>query len=198
MTRNILFFIGLSVICVSILRIFIVDIAAVNGTSMEPLLHSGDLIFINKAAYGLSLPFSSSYLFRWGAPVAGEIILYRDPLNKVKTVKRCIAVAGDPVLVKNDVLYINNYRIPLKFYQVGILEHESIVPENSIFVLGDNFDNSSDSRSTGFIPIDTVEGNALFLAEPVLQDEPSTKNRAPSFSPTPGIVWGNHFNSPAG
>jgi signal peptidase I len=69
------------------------DIVRVAGHSMEPTIRNGQVLVINRAAYGIQVPLLSSYLIRWSAPVPGDIVLFKSPVEDRLVVKRC-APAG--------------------------------------------------------------------------------------------------------
>jgi len=140
------------------------DIMVVQGYSMEQYLVPGQLLFVNRLSYGLVEPFNNSYIYRWRNPIKGEIVVFKSPLDGYITVKRCIAVAGDPMQIQGGYLFIENEKIPLKKYQEEKLQEHTKVPENSIFVLGDNVAQSIDSRELGFITLNLIIGQVMFVS----------------------------------
>lgn len=144
------------------LKLFIFDILTISGISMLPILKSGQKVFINKAAYGLLIPFTSKHIISWGQPSKGKIVtFYHD--NKI-VIKRCVLTQGDSLeFLQNSGYYIkiNSKNIPLTELQYLKLSKYSQVPEGFIFVLGDNFSDSIDSRDYGFVSVKSITGNAL-------------------------------------
>lgn len=147
----------------------------VEGTSMEPNLHSGQFLLVNKAVYfhiddetlGKYLPFLKRpdgrpfYLFQ--APERGDVVVFRFPKEPTRDfVKRVIAVPGEIVEVRNGVVFINGQRLDEPYlrdrasYNFG----PEKVPADNFFVLGDNRDNSSDSHVWGMVPSDMIIGKA--------------------------------------
>ncbi len=128
----------------------------VDGASMEPTLQSGEFVIVNKLAY----------LF--GEPATGDVIVFhfpRDPDQEY--IKRIIGLPGDRVEIKNGEVYVND-RILDEDYIAASPVYEDIleVPGDSLIVLGDNRNNSSDSHNWGPVPLDYVIGKATFVYWP--------------------------------
>jgi signal peptidase I len=146
----------------------------VEGSSMEGSLHDGQYILVNKAIYfkvDLSflnfLPFFDAgdnpvhYIFR--APRRGDVVVFRFPNQTERDfIKRIIGEPGDVVQVKDGLVFINGRALDEKY----ILERPNYnfgpetVPDGQYFVLGDNRNNSYDSRSWGFVPEGDIVGQA--------------------------------------
>lgn len=155
---NIIIFIA---IFIFIIRLFFLDIMQVKGSSMEPGLEPGNIIFINRLAYGIILPFIDKYIVRWNKPEAGDIIVFYNP-QRTLTVKRCIATENDEIKYMDGLLYTDYIETPLRIgYSLQFNDIERI-PSNNVLVLGDNLSNSIDSRLFGFIKIDDIIGKVLF------------------------------------
>ena len=128
----------------------------VDGYSMEPTLRSGEFVIVNKVAYKL------------GEPARGDIVVFRFPKNpEQEYIKRVIGLPGDEISVRNGMVYVNN--IPL---EEGYIKSPPAyvgnwtVPEDALFVLGDNRNNSSDSHNWGPVDMDLVIGKAVFVYWP--------------------------------
>ena len=128
----------------------------VEGFSMEPTLHDGELVIVNKLSYW------------FGEPQRGEIIQFRPPQNPDEPyIKRIIGLPGDRIRVINGEVYVNDERIDEPYIAAAPrYQSEWGVPEDSLFVLGDNRNNSSDSHSWGPVPMENVIGRALFVYWP--------------------------------
>lgn len=146
-----------------ILKLFIIDILKVSGSSMEPTIHHGDIILVNKLSYGFVRPFGASLLVSWNKPKVGDIVIYIYNNNPV--VKRCIATEGMPLDFSTDYgysLHTGNYTVPLDKEQYLKLRSAACVPDNMIFAVGDNYHESVDSRTYGFIATDNILGKVLW------------------------------------
>ncbi len=152
------------------IRTFAFQAFKIPSGSMENTLLPGDFLFIDKFAYGARLPLTNFRLPGFTHPKVGDIIVFQYPGDhSIDYIKRCVAVAGDVVQVKNKDLYVN-----------GVERHEPFVvhladgptsgdnfgpykvPPGDLFMMGDNRDNSADSRFWG--PLDThlIRGKAWF------------------------------------
>ncbi|MCF8008264.1 MAG: signal peptidase I [Halanaerobiales bacterium] len=154
-----------SVVIAGILAFFIITFVAqsfvVDGQSMEPNLHDGERLFVNK------------FIYRFRDPQRGEVVVFTPRgAPKKKYIKRVIGIPGDTVYIKEGVTYVNGQ--PLK---EPYIEEQMVgtfgpyqVPEESIFVMGDNRNNSADSRYpsyVGFVPYDTISGLAFWVYWPI-------------------------------
>jgi signal peptidase I len=129
----------------------------IESVSMEPTLYAGNFVVVNKLAY------------RFADPSRGDIIVFRYPLNpeQVPYIKRVIGLPGDHLQVREGEVQINGVRIAEPYLDSSTRQGGKwIVPPDSLFVMGDNRNNSSDSRSWGFVPIDNVIGKALVVYWP--------------------------------
>ncbi|EDP74432.1 signal peptidase I [Hydrogenivirga sp. 128-5-R1-1] len=195
------------VIAVSLIRVFFVQAFNIPSGSMKPTLLVGDFILVNKLVYGdwtFGIPFTGidfyTYKNRIVKPDRGDIIVFKYPENpKIDFIKRIIALPGDTVEVKDDVVYINGKPLPKKktgiysehgedvpiytectirkyhnnekycYTTMEIYENEGKdfgpikVPEGQYFVMGDNRDNSRDSRFWGFVPDSYIIGRAFVV-----------------------------------
>jgi signal peptidase I len=155
----------------------------VEGASMEPGLHNGQYLLVNKAVYfKLNLKTLDKYLpfihpgdnperFIFHGPQRGDVIVFEFPEDRSRDfIKRVIGIPGDTVKVDEGTVYVNG--VPLTEPYVNE-EHrsnmdEKVVPPGEYFVLGDNRGNSSDSRSWGFVPEENIIGRAMFTYWPDL------------------------------
>jgi signal peptidase I len=153
------------------MRIFIGEASVVPTASMEGTILVGDHLFMDKLLYGPEIP-----LVGWRLPMLkhihrGDIIVFRYPKDPSETfLKRVAAMGGDRVEIRDSVLYVNSQPIqePYAVHQAAIhspLESWGpvVVPQGRLFVMGDNRDNSSDSRDWGFVPIGNVIGSPMFV-----------------------------------
>ncbi|MBO5116632.1 MAG: signal peptidase I [Treponema sp.] len=144
------------------LKLFVFDFLKISGKSMEPTLSSGNHIVINKAAYGIQNPFTKEYYFTWKSPKKNDVVTFLND-NKI-VVKRCVLTEGDSLEILVDSGYhiiINNQKVPLSEFQYLQFAGTKTVPRGYIFVLGDNFLYSVDSRDYGFVSTKSIKGKAI-------------------------------------
>jgi signal peptidase I len=145
-----------------LIKLFVLDIVLVYGTSMMPNIKDGEIIFINKLAYGIVQPFSSSFLVQWDSPKENDVVIYL--YNDKMVVKRCIATEFTPLEFYQDSEYnmeVNNKNIPLKEEQFQRIKNSYFVPEGMILAIGDNYAESVDSRNYGFVSVKNIIGKVL-------------------------------------
>ena len=145
-----------------VLRVLLLDVVRVEGHSMEPTLHPGEVLLVSRWSYGLQSPFFNDYLFLWHRPQPGDIVVFQNPLDGVLVVKRCVALEGEPIQVENDIMHIGNTTVRLTSSEAKRFAGYVSVPPGTIFVLGDNRAISEDSRVYGFIPISRLVGRVVF------------------------------------
>jgi signal peptidase I len=128
----------------------------VDGYSMEPTLHTGEFIIVNKLAY------------QFGEQSRGDIVVFHYPKNPSdEYIKRVIGVAGDEINVRSGTVMVNGQVLDEDYINAAPAYTGSwVVPDGSIFVLGDNRNNSSDSHQWGFLPDEYVIGKAIFIYWP--------------------------------
>lgn len=271
-TRDYIESIGTAILIALALRAFVIEAFKIPSSSMYPTLEIGDHIFVNKFIYGMRIPWTNVKFFELRGPRRGEVIVFRYPCNMDRDyIKRVVALAGDTVEVRCNIVYVNGEPVPSKMlesgkdcrykdnggedggawetqscsrYQeaVGDLSYETfhdaerpirdahiaagnpppdgdghdfprrsrpymapscaassdpadrgkveqvdevkgklvetkpeavadacepqlhyVVPEDHVFVMGDNRSNSNDSRFWGSVPLDNIKGRALFI-----------------------------------
>jgi signal peptidase I len=159
------------------IRTFIVQAYKIPSGSMIPTLQIGDHILVNKFSYGVKIPFIRSTLIPIGEPKRGDIIVFIYPKERDKDfIKRVIGIAGDKVQIKNKKLFINDkpYDDAHAFFVDQNILPSAIepdrdnygpitVPQGKLFVMGDNRDNSKDSRYWGYVDLPDVVGKALII-----------------------------------
>jgi len=128
----------------------------VDGSSMEPTLHNGEFVIVNKLA------------FKLGSPKIGDVIVFHYPRDpEQEYIKRILGLPGDHVKITNGQVYVNGE--PIKETYIAAppsYQSEWNVPEDAFFVLGDNRNNSSDSHNWGPVPVENVVGKALIVYWP--------------------------------
>ena len=178
---------------VLVLRSFLYEPFRIPSGSMTPTLLEGDFIFVNKFVYGLRLPVVNTKLVEIGQPERGDVMVFKLPSDSgTNYIKRVVGLPGDVVQYRDKQLEINGEPVSLELLgtydgpgqagarlareQLGSAEHEVllmrgrmspegtyVVPQGHFFVMGDNRDNSRDSRFQGvsFIPEDRLVGKAV-------------------------------------
>lgn len=166
----------IAVVIAFCIKATVVQASKIQGSSMEPTLLDGDQLMVNKFIYGIKNPFSDKTLIPVSNPERGDIIVFRAPGDKdVDYVKRVIALPGEKVEIREREIYIDDhlYQDPHASYVINnrLRKRYSLiddfgpatVPEHSVFCLGDNRDQSSDSRHWGFLNMDNIHGKAVFI-----------------------------------
>ena len=140
-----------------LLRLFVFEFISVSGPSMQPTLYSNEYVFMEKVSYW------------FGAPQYGDVVICKFPDSTSTFVKRVIGVGGDTLEVKDGTLYING--VADTTYFAGYIEDAlplTVVPDGCVFVMGDNRNQSMDSRfdSVGPLKLNMVVGKAVFIIWP--------------------------------
>lgn len=134
----------------------------VQGPSMVPSYTDGQVLFVNRLAYGIQGPIIGDYLWIWKAPGLGDPIVLRRPDGLAWVVKRVAGLPGMPLTVSDHRLKLGSRSVSLSPAQEYWLGACTQVPAGSVFVLGDNQDRSRDSRDWGFVPLQDVVGRSIF------------------------------------
>ena len=135
----------------------------IDGHSMEPLFKPGQIIIVNRLSYGLLFPFVNKYGIKWSKPAVGDIVVFTNTRTGRLTVKRCIAAENANISVENGLLYVEHITKPLRLSSSLNLENYKCIPEDHIMVLGDNLNNSIDSRAYGFIHENMIIGKVIIF-----------------------------------
>ncbi|BDV43973.1 signal peptidase I [Geotalea uraniireducens] len=156
------------------IRTWVIEPFKIPSGSMENTLAIGDHLFVNRFLYGIKIPFTDTRILRIRAPHRGDVVVFEYPEDPSKDfIKRVIGVPGDVIQEKDKVVYVNGvpYRNPHEIHRDStILPAEAgprdnfgpvTVPANSYFMMGDNRDNSYDSRFWGFVKDSALKGKAF-------------------------------------
>jgi signal peptidase I len=163
--------IGVAVLIALFLRAFVVEAFKIPSGSMIPTLQVGDHIFVNKFIYGVRVPFTNiKFGMEYRKPRRGEVIVFIYPKEPDKDfIKRIVAVENDTVEVRDNQIFVNGVGVP-RSHVDGDCNYGGVhstrpvtVPKDSVFVMGDNRDNSHDSRFWGFVPFDLIKGKAMII-----------------------------------
>ena len=175
---------------VLVLRSFVLEPFQIPSKSMVPTLKVGDFIVVNKWTYGLRLPVLRNKFFDVGSPQRGDVVVFFPPHESRYFIKRLVGLPGDKISIINGTLFVNNEMIKqtnsdiepgnsrsvvmsekLGAKQFAIQKNQrpsrlsqnfsATVPKDHFFMIGDNRDNSSDSRIWGPVPKDRIVGKAV-------------------------------------
>lgn len=181
----------LAIVLTIVIRGLVLQAFRIPTGSMEDTLQVGDFLFVNKMVYGseIDIGFGGERFFYYRFPAIrepkmGDVIVFRYPEDPSRDfIKRCVAVAGQTVEIRDKVLYVDGKAreepyvvhkdpriIPRETIQRDTRETNQrdnfgpyVVPQGHLFMMGDNRDNSHDSRFWGALPRELIKGKAMFL-----------------------------------
>jgi signal peptidase I len=158
------------------IRTFVVQAFKIPSGSMKDTLLIGDHILVNKFIYGVKLPYLQKVIIPFKHPQRGDIIVFKFPIEPEKDfIKRVVGVAGDVIEGHNKTIYVNGKPLVENYtkntdphiFPAGTQARDNFgpitVPEHSLFVMGDNRDQSFDSRFWGFVPEENLVGKAFII-----------------------------------
>jgi signal peptidase I len=158
------------------IRTFVVQAFKIPSGSMKPTLLVGDHLLVNKFVYGVKIPFLRKTLIPVDTPERGDIVVFIYPVDRSKDfIKRVVGVAGDTITIKNKRIYINGapsddghgVHTDSLIFPGSLQPRDNFgpvtVPSGHIFVMGDNRDESYDSRFWGFVDLRDVLGKAFII-----------------------------------
>ena len=158
------------------LRAFVIQAFRIPSESMRNTLLVGDFLFVNKFEYGPKIPFTHIRLPGFRSPKHGDVIVFQFPQDPSKDfIKRCIATGGQTLEIRNKQLTLDGKRLtePYTIHTdpnvkpAGYENRDNFGPitvdPGKLFMMGDNRDNSNDSRYWGTLDMDLVKGRAMFL-----------------------------------
>lgn len=167
----------IAVLLALFIRAFVVQAFKIPSGSMQDTLLIGDYILVNKFIYGVKVPFTNYTVIPVKEPKRGDIIVFKYPQDPSKDfIKRVVAVGGDTVEIRNKQVFVNNELVKDSVYAIhsdttvrpfGFDPRDNLhpitVPEDKLFVMGDNRDESNDSRFWGFVDVSAVRGKAFMI-----------------------------------
>ena len=188
-TRDYVEAIAWAVVITLALRTFVIQAFRIPSESMCDTLLVGDFLFVSKLDYGPKVPFTHLRLPGLHAPRRGEVIVFQWPEDPSKDfIKRCIATGGQTVEVRHKQVFVDGVRQVEPYVKHTVASEDAAgytprdnytpptVAPGELFMMGDNRDNSLDSRFWGTVPMDLVKGRALFI-----------------YFSTAGTAWWNGF-----
>ena len=199
-----------------IIKTSIVEAYKIPSGSMEDTLLVGDFLLANKFVYGMKIPipFTDIKLPAIDDPKPGDIIIFKYPLNQsINYIKRCVAIEGQTVEIRDKEVYVDGKHVPLplhgKHIDQRMLPYQNNpngglrdnmpavrVPPGHLFVMGDNRDNSQDSRFWGFLDKHLVMGRALIIHWSWADDPNSPEITAADFLSYPKWLIYNIWHFP--
>jgi len=168
----------IAIIIAMFIRTFIIQAFKIPSGSMLETLQIGDQILVNKFIYGVKIPFTNGKnLIPVKDPIKGDIVVFEYPEDPSKDfIKRVVATQGDTLEIINKKLFVNDKLVQGESYAVyknkeiipgSFSSRDNLkkikIPENKLFVMGDNRDNSHDSRFWGFVDLKEVKGEAFII-----------------------------------
>ncbi len=159
-----------------VIRAFVIQAFKIPSGSMKPTLLVGDHILVNKFIYGIRIPYWNNEFFHISQPKRQDIIVFRYPVDPSKDfIKRVIGLPGDNVRIQNKQVFVNDQPLsePYAVYNDSRILPASAssrdnmapieVPPHSLFVMGDNRDESYDSRFWKFVDMADLRGKAFVI-----------------------------------
>ena len=167
----------IAVLLALVIRQFAVQAFTIPSGSMMDTLLIGDYILVNKFLLGPEIPFTDKHLPGLRSPEHGDVIVFKYPNDETRDfIKRIVAVGGDTIQVKDNRVWRNGTLIEEPYVMPGSFRpgpsthcgylygcEPLVVPPNSYFVMGDNRDNSQDSRYWGFVKREKIRGKAFLI-----------------------------------
>jgi len=166
----------IAIILALFIRTFIVQAFKIPSGSMIPTLLIGDHILVSKFIYGVKIPFINTTIIPGKDPEYNDIVVFKCPKDPQKDyIKRVIGLPGDMVEIKNKIVYINGEKVDDPHAYFSDTRGSPLmnrprdnygpvkVPDDSIFVMGDNRDHSYDSRFWGFVEQKALKGKAFLV-----------------------------------
>ena len=166
-----------AVLLALVIRAFVVQAFTIPSGSMMETLLVGDYILVNKFLFGPEIPFTDTHLPGLRAPARGDIIVFKYPNDESRDfIKRIVAVGGETVQVLDNRAFVNGQPLEEPYVRPGSMPaapsghcgylygcEPTVVPPGAYFVMGDNRDNSQDSRYWGFVKREKIRGKAFLI-----------------------------------
>lgn len=148
----------LALAIVLFIKFFLFDIIPIENVSMQPTLYERDRVFLNIVQYRLMKPGYS------------DVVIFTPPVDKESFyIKRVIGLPGETISIKGGYVYINDKKLDEQYLPAGTITDGNLtlkIPEDCVFVMGDNRGDSQDSREFGPISIKSIKGHAQFRVFP--------------------------------
>ncbi len=168
------------------IRTYFIQAFKIPSGSMLETLQLGDHLFVNKFIYGTKIPFTDKKIWKIRKVQRGDVVVFKYPVEPKKDfVKRAIGLPGDVVEIHNKIVFVNNVQLSEPYSQhkdsrifpdnpdipSEVRPRDNLpkfkVPPGKYFMMGDNRDNSLDSRFWGLLPEENIKGKAWFIYWPL-------------------------------
>jgi len=166
----------IAILLALVIRTFVIQAFKIPSGSMKPTLLIGDHILVNKFIYGIRIPYWNKEWVHFGNPARGDIIVFRYPVDPSKDfIKRVVGTPGDWIRIDNKKVYVNDKLIEEphvrhshpEILPASVSPRDNLgailVPPESFFVMGDNRDESYDSRFWKFVDFSAIKGKAFVI-----------------------------------
>jgi signal peptidase I len=167
----------IAILLALVIRTLVVQAFTIPSGSMMDTLLVGDYILVNKFLFGPEIPFTDWRMPGLRAPARGDIIVFKYPQDEKRDfIKRIVGVPGDQILIRGHQVHVNGQLLDEPYVKPGVVPHAAAgycgyaygceptpVPADSYFVMGDNRDNSQDSRYWGFVRREKIKGKAFLI-----------------------------------
>jgi signal peptidase I len=166
----------IAIVIALFIRTFVVQAFKIPSGSMKQTLQIGDHILVNKFIYGVKVPYLHETIIPLKNPRRGDIIVFKYPVDPRKDfIKRVIGIPGDEIEIRDKKLYVNQKRVnrdygvytDSRILSANVRPRDNFgpvtVPQHSLFVMGDNRDESFDSRFWGFVDYKALNGKAFII-----------------------------------
>ncbi len=167
----------IALVLVVFIKSFLIQNFKIPSSSMEQTLLIGDRLFAVKFLYGTQIPFTEKRILKIRDPKPSDVIIFKYPMDpSTPFIKRCVAVGGQTIEIRDKVVYVDGekqeYPEHVQFIDSTVLDGRygprdnyplTKIPEGHFFAMGDNRDNSNDSRFWGFVPYENIKGKAMFI-----------------------------------
>ena len=185
----------------ALIKTFVLQPFKIPSGSMEDTLLIGDQLIAVKFLYGTKIPFTDKRILKVRDPEPGDIIVFKFPEDPSKDyIKRCVAVGGQTIELRNKEIFVDGVKqtfpehaktIDPTIYPSHVDHRDNSprfeVPQGHVFVMGDNRDNSNDSRFWGTVPVENIKGKALLIYW-------SWNRESPAYDLIHRIRWSRFFS----
>lgn len=166
----------IAILLALVIRAFVVQAFKIPSGSMKSTLLIGDHILVTKFIYGIKIPYMNKEIIDFGTPQRKDVVVFRYPVDPDKDfIKRVIGLPGDTIRLHNKKVFVNDKELDEPYVQhtdpgilpAGVSPRDNlgpiVVPPSSYFVMGDNRDESYDSRFWKFVDESALKGKAFVI-----------------------------------